>query len=130
HLNSEVDSMLGMYELGVLRPLDFGTGWGVALADTGLRVITLRNAYFAWVDLLYMVIEIENAIRNDFLIRNEPLTDIETHTHVVLTLSKVQQLGQAHERLVTGYLEHVLGEPMQTLWAMSIGLLGFHEQNA
>lgn len=124
HINPEVDAMLGMYELGVLRVPEFGQVWGVALSGKGLRMITLRDAYYAWVDALYMIVEIENAIRNDFRVRREPLTDAETIDHVLLTPNKVQQLGLAHERLVTGYLDHVLGEPVQTLWSLTVGLTG------
>lgn len=124
HTNPEVDAMLGMYELGVIRTPEFGQAWGVAVSKKGLRVITLRNAYQAWVDLLYMTVEIENAILNDFRVRHEPFTEIETFDNVLLTPAKVEQLGLAHERLVTSYLSHLLGEPIQTLWALTIGLLG------
>jgi sulfite reductase alpha subunit-like flavoprotein len=123
HINSEVDAMLGMYELGVLRILDFGREWGVALSDKGLRLITLRDAYYAWVDLLFMVMEIENALLNDFRVRHEPLTDIETFGEVLLTPVKVHELALAHERLVTNYLNNVLGEPMTVLWGLTVGLL-------
>ncbi len=130
HINSEVDAMLGMYELGVIRTPDFGEAWGVALSDKGLRLITLRDAYYAWVDLLYMVIEIENAILNDFRIRNEPLTNIEVLGSAFLTPVKVHELGLAHERLVTSYLHQVLGKPMWTLWMLMVGLLGQHNLDA
>jgi sulfite reductase alpha subunit-like flavoprotein/cytochrome b involved in lipid metabolism len=130
HVNTEVDAMLGMYELGVLRTPNFGQEWGVALSNKGLRFVTLRDAYYAWVELLYMVMEIENAILNDFRIRNEPFTDIETHDHVLLTPTKAEQIGLAHERLVNSYLDNVLGEPMQTLWSMTTGLLGYEGLDA
>lgn len=130
HVNSEVDAMLSMYELGAVRTLDFGQQWNVSISDKGLRVITLRDAYYAWVDLLFMVIEIENAILNDFRIRYEPFTDIETSDHVQLTPSKIEQLGLAHERLATGYLDHVLGSPIPTLWALTVGLVGQHRLDA
>ncbi|MBK8135600.1 MAG: cytochrome b5 domain-containing protein [Chloroflexi bacterium] len=79
HINPEVDSMLGMFELGVVRTPDFGQEWGVAVSDKGLRFVTLRDTYLAWTDLLQMLVEIENAVQNDFRVRYEPLTDIETH---------------------------------------------------
>ncbi len=122
HINSEVDAMLSMYELGVLRVPEFGQEWGVALSGKRMRTITLRDAFLAWVDVLYMIVEIENAMLNDFRVRNEPLTDAEQIDHVLLTPNKVMQLGLAHERMVTGYLDHVLGEPIQALWALTIGL--------
>jgi sulfite reductase alpha subunit-like flavoprotein len=125
HLNPEIGAMLGMYELGVIKTPNFGSEWGVALSKKGLGIITLRDAYYAWVDLLYMIIEIENAILNDFRIRHEPFTDLETPENVLLTPSKIQQLGLAHERLVNDYFAHLLGEPMETLWMLTIGLLGY-----
>ncbi len=130
HVNPEVDAMLGMYELGVLAVPNFGQEWGVALSNKGLRVITLRDAYYAWVDLLYMIVEIENAILNDFRIRHEPFTDIETSERVLLSPIKIQELGQAHERLVNAYLGHALGEPIETLWALTVGLLGRQDLDA
>lgn len=130
HINPEVDAMLGMVELGVLRTPDFGQEWGVAVSDKGLRLVTLRDAYQAWTDLLHMLVEIENAVQNDFRVRHEPLTDIETHRSVVLTPSKVNQLALAHERLVTGYLDHVLGAPMETLWALTIGVTNHGDLDA
>ena len=122
HTNSEVDAMLSMYELGVLRVPEFGQVWGIALSGKQMRVITLRDAFFAWVDVLYMIVEIENAIMSDFRVRNEPLTDAETFDDVHLTPNKVMQLSLAHERLVNNYLDHLLGEPMHTLWAITTGL--------
>ena len=130
HINSEVDAMLGMYELGVLRTPNFGQEWGVALSNKGLRFITQRDAFYAWVDVLFMMVEIENAILNDFRIRHEPFTDIETDDRVMLAPSKAQQLGLAHERLVSNYLDHVLGVPIETLWSLTIGLLGQEDLDA
>jgi sulfite reductase (NADPH) flavoprotein alpha-component len=130
HLNSEVDAMLGMYELGVLHTPDFGQEWGVALSQKGLSTITLRDAFYAWVDVLYIIVEIENAMLNDFRIRHEPFTDIETREHVQMTPSKAQQLGLAHERLVTSYLDHILGSPIETLWSLTVGLLDHRDLDA
>jgi sulfite reductase (NADPH) flavoprotein alpha-component len=124
HVNPEVDAMLGMYEIGVIKQPDFGQEWGVALSPRGMRVITLRDAYAAWVDFLFMVVEIENAVTNDFRVRGEPFADIETPKRLTMTPSKMQQLILAHERLVTSYLDHILGEPIETLWALTVGLTG------
>lgn len=87
-------------------------------------MVTLRDSYAAWVDFLYMIVEIENAVTNDFRIRDEPFTGAETFDHDLLTPSKVQQLGLAHERLVSSYLAHILGEPIEALWALTVGLTG------
>jgi sulfite reductase (NADPH) flavoprotein alpha-component len=122
HINPEVDSMLGMYALGILKTPNFGQVWGVALSGKGMRTITLRDTYLAWVDFLHMIVEIENAITNDYRILDEPYTDIETDENTFLTPVKVAQVGLTHERLITGYLDYALNEPLNTLWAVTIGL--------
>jgi sulfite reductase (NADPH) flavoprotein alpha-component len=124
HANPEVDAMLGMYERGVLREPDFGQVWGVALSDRGLRFVPLRDVYRAWADLLYMVVEMENGIANDLRMRNEPFTDAEPPGHVMLTPIKAQRLGQTHSRLVDDYLPLVLGDPLDALWRMTLGVVG------
>ncbi|MEO8334474.1 MAG: cytochrome b5 domain-containing protein [bacterium] len=124
HANPEVDAMLGMYERGVLREPDFGQVWGVALSDRGLRFVPLRDVYRAWTDLLYMVVEMENGIANDLRMRHEPFTDAESPGHVMLTPIKAQRLGQTHSRLVDDYLPLVLGDPLDALWRVTLGVLG------
>ncbi len=79
--NPEVDSMLSMYEIGVLKAPQFGQVWGIAVSNEGLRYISLHDAYRAWVDLSYMVVEMENAILSDFRTLHEPMTDIEDAAH-------------------------------------------------
>jgi sulfite reductase alpha subunit-like flavoprotein len=120
--NPEVDSMLGMYEQGVINPPQFGQHWGIAVSKTGLRYISMRDAYKAWVDLAYIVVEMQNAILSDFRTMNEPMTNGEDAEHIELTPFKLQQIGLAHHRLMNNYLEQVLGDALETLWAISIGI--------
>lgn len=121
--NPEVDSMLSMYEIGVLKSPDFGQEWGIAVSQEGLHYISLQDAYRAWVDLTYMVVEMENAILSDFRTRDEPMTDIEDTNTLLLSPFKLEQIGLAHHRLMNNYLEQVLGDALETLWAISIGIL-------
>ena len=121
--NPEVDSMLTMYEMGVIKTPYFGQQWGVAVSKDGLRYISLRDAYRAWVDLAFIVVEMENAILNDFRTLDEPITDIEDVDNLVLSPFKLQQIGLAHHRLLNNYLEQVLGDSLETLWAINIGIL-------
>ena len=86
--------------------------------------MTLRDVYRAWTDLLYMVVEMENGIANDLRMRHEPFTDAESPGHVMLTPIKAQRLGQTHSRLVDDYLPLVLGDPLDALWRMTLGVLG------
>jgi len=121
--NPEVDSMLSMYEIGVIKTPQFGQHWGIAVSKQGLRYISLRDAYQAWVDLAFIVVEMENAILNDFRTIHEPMTDIEDENVLVLSPFKLQQIGLAHHRLLNNYLEQVLGDALETLWAINLGIL-------
>lgn len=121
--NPEVDSMLSMYEIGVIKTPDFGQNWGIALSKDGLRYISLRDAYRAWVDFAFIVVEMENAILNDFRTLYEPMTNDENETTLTLSAFKLSQIGLAHHRLLNNYLEQVLGDALETLWALTLGIL-------
>lgn len=121
--NPEVDSMLSMYEIGVIKTPQFGQYWGIAISKDGLRYVSLRDAYYAWADLAYIVVEMENAILNDFRTLHEPMTDAEDEHRLILSPFKLQQIGLAHHRLLNNYLQQVLGDALEALWAMSIGIL-------
>lgn len=124
HVMPEVDAMLGMYEIGVLRQPDLGKKWGVGISGKGLRFISLQDAYRAWCDLLFMIVEMQNGIANDFRVKEEPFTDLEHDGQVLLTPIKVQRFGLTHARLVEDYLPIVLGDPLDALWNLTIGILG------
>lgn len=128
--NPEVDSMLNMYEIGVIKTPQFGRHWGIAVSKNGLRYISMRDAYYAWIELAFIVVEMQNAILNDFRTRYEPMTDIEDVDNVLLSPFKLQQIGLAHHRLLNNYLEQVLGESLETLWAISIGILNQKQVDA
>ncbi|HSH82848.1 MAG TPA: cytochrome b5 domain-containing protein, partial [Herpetosiphonaceae bacterium] len=121
-VNSEVDAMLGLYEIGAVRRLDFGSAWDVVIAPTGLRFVTLKDVYRAWIGLLYTVVEMENALHNDYGIRHEPVTYDENRDSICQSPYKTQLLLQTHQRFIREYLAKITGEPLQHLWAITSGL--------
>jgi len=118
--NSEVHAMLGMYEIGALRRLDFGMEWGVAIGPKGLQSVTLRHIYRVWVRFLYNVVEMENALTNDFTIREQSLSRDETPTG--RSPFKIQLLIDAHSRFMLNYVFGAMGEPLENIWAVTSGL--------
>ena len=122
HVNPEVDSMLGMYEIGVVRRLDFGMEWGVVVAPDGLRFISLADAYRVWVRFLYNVVEMENALHNDFSIQEQAMTRNETPTSY--SPLKMQFMLEAHDRFILNYVEGTMGRSLEDLWAVSSGICG------
>jgi len=125
HVNPEVDSMLGMYEIGAIRRLELGMEWGVAVGPNGLQVITLADAFRVWMRFLYFVVELENSLRNDFSILQEPTTRDEEPTS--RSPFKTQLVLQSYTRFAQQYVADVTGESLESLWAVTSGLCAQNE---
>ncbi len=122
HVNPEVDAMLGMYEIGAVQRLDFGTAWQVVVSPNGLRFVTLKDVYRAWITFLYSVVEMENALYNDYGIRYEAVTHDESASHLDNSPYKTRQLLQTHQRFVQEYVAQMTGVLLQDLWAITSSL--------
>jgi sulfite reductase (NADPH) flavoprotein alpha-component len=120
HVDSEVDALRGIYEIGVVRRLDFGTEWGVAIGPGGLQYVALTDVYRTWMRLLYSVVEMQNALELDFGIRDRPLTRVDGPGE--MTALRMRMLLEAHERFRASYLAFSIGEPLHELWALTGGL--------
>lgn len=118
--NPEVDALLGLYEIGTIRRLNFRAGWGVAVTPDGLRYVSVGNAFRVWVRLLYMVVEMENAFTNDVSFLHRITTRDEEAS--ALTPYKVRMLADAHTRFIAAYLDGLVGEDLQVLWSITSGL--------
>jgi sulfite reductase (NADPH) flavoprotein alpha-component len=120
HTNPEVDSMLGMFEMGAVRRLDFGMEWGVAIGPRGLQFVPLADVYRAWARFLYTLVEMQNALDNDYTLREQALTGDEDPA--APSPLKLQFLLEVHERFLLNYVEGSLGQPLEDLWAVTSGL--------
>ena len=125
HVNPEVDSMLGMYEIGAIRRLEFGMEWGVAVGPNGLQVITLADTFRVWMRFLHFVVELENSLRNDFSILLEPTTRDESPTS--RSPFKTQLMLQSYKRFAHQYIPDVMGESLESLWAVTSGVCAQNE---
>ena len=116
----EVESMLGMYDIGVVRRLDFGMEWGVVIGPDGLRFMSLDDVYRAWVRFLYNVVEMENALHNDYSLKKHTLiADDSPDAYPPL---KLQYLLEVHDRFMVNYVEGSLGTALEDLWAATSGI--------
>jgi sulfite reductase (NADPH) flavoprotein alpha-component len=120
HVNTEVEAMLGMYEIGVVRRLDFRQEWGTALGPDGLIFVPVEEAFRTWVRYLYVIVEMQNTLNNDFSILDRSTTYQEPPEQ--LTPLKLQIVTEAHKRFVTTYLDGIIGEDAQVLWSVTSGL--------
>ncbi|GAB4581777.1 MAG: hypothetical protein Fur0022_45270 [Anaerolineales bacterium] len=114
-INSEVDAMLGMYEIGAVRRLDLGQVWGTAITREGLQTVSLNNLYRVWVRFLYAVVEMENALFNDYSIRTEQVTYNERRGEVSPSPYRTQLLLQTHARFLRDYLGGTAGRWVETV---------------
>jgi sulfite reductase (NADPH) flavoprotein alpha-component len=119
-VNPEVDSMLGMYEIGVVRRLDFGMEWSVVVGPDGLRFISLADAYRVWMRFLYNVVEMENALFNDYSLKE--LTLIANDSPDSYPPIKLQYLLEVHDRFILNYLQGTTGPILEDLWAVTSGI--------
>ena len=63
HLAPEVEAMLSMYEIGLMRRFEFHRRWTVAIGDKGLEHLMLDDLFRHWLRCLYVLVEIESAYR-------------------------------------------------------------------
>jgi sulfite reductase alpha subunit-like flavoprotein len=119
HVNPEINSMLGMYEIGVVRRLHFGRQWGTVIAPDGLRSMLLSDAYRTWIRFLYSVTEMENAFQQDCAIKDQ--TIIGTDDPGSFPPIKLQYLLEAHDRFTANYVAGTTGDTLDDLWAVTSG---------
>ena len=125
NVNPEVDSMLGMYEIGMVRRLNFGMAWGVYISPDGLKSVTLADVYRIWMRYLYFVVELENSLHNEFTIQNQATTIDENPAE--RSPYKIQLIIQVYKRFLNEYINSLTGEPLELLWAVTSGLCSSSE---
>jgi sulfite reductase (NADPH) flavoprotein alpha-component len=119
---SEIDAMRQMYAVGKVRRIDFGGASGVVQGPSGPQTISLSAAHRVWVKLLYLVVEMQNALRNDHSLqdgvtaRGDPARP--------RSLYKLQRSVETHERFLRSYLDVLVSESLPNLWTITQGLFG------
>ncbi len=120
HARPEVHAQLALYEIGWIRRLEFGTVGGVALAEDRPRHVKLSEAYQQYVRFLYLVVEMENALQNDYTIGEGRLT--RDQTAETPAAYQWQLVAEVHERFLITYLHELMGPPSISLWSILVGL--------
>jgi len=124
-VNPEVNSMLGMYEIGTVRRLNFGTAWGVFISPQGMKSVTLADVFRIWMRYLYFVVELENSLHNEFTIQDQSTTANEIPSE--RSPYKTQLIIQVFKRFINEYINSLIGEPLELLWAVTSGLCSSSE---
>jgi cytochrome b involved in lipid metabolism len=116
----EVDAVLSMYKLGHIRRLDFGGAWGVAPQPSGMASLSLHDLFRAWVRYLYLLVEMQNALRNDFGYLDHATTRGDEAD--AFSPLKAMLLANTHRRFLASYFDGALGTELTELWASTVGL--------
>jgi hypothetical protein len=115
-----------MYKIGALRRLDFESRWGIALVpEEGVSYVPLRDLFRAWARYLYLVVEMENALRNDYGYLRRALTAGDDPSE--LNALKVQLAANTHQRFLEAYFDGSLGADLRRLFALTVGLCAADE---
>lgn len=134
HLNSEVHALLDLYKIGRIRRLDFKDQWSIALVpahlrqgietaaiqNKGIMYLPLEEAFRSWVRYLFHLVEIENAMANNYSLQQAPLLAIEPP--VAMNRLRAGLILESHQILTTTFLPMLLGDSLQRLWCLTLGL--------
>jgi sulfite reductase (NADPH) flavoprotein alpha-component len=120
HRDPQVEAMLSMYEVGLMRRLAFGARWSIAVGERGLEHVPLEELFRRWVRCLYVLVEIENAHRMETSIRDEPLNRHEYDGSRPSTEYRLQFGLEAHSRFL-GQTLPVVCRRFATLWQTTCG---------
>jgi sulfite reductase alpha subunit-like flavoprotein len=117
---TEIDAMREMYAVGTVRRLALEGVSGVVQGPTGPQIVSLAAAHRAWVALLYLVVEMQNALRNDQSLQNGETTRDEPV--LPRSIYRLQKAVETHERFLRSYLDGLASESLPNLWSITQGL--------
>jgi hypothetical protein len=82
--------------------------------------MSLADIYRAWMRFLYNVVEMGNALHNDYTLKE--LTLIADDPPVTYPPVKLQFLLEVHDRFMLNYVEGTTGKMLENLWAATSGI--------
>ncbi|WP_141734057.1 cytochrome b5 domain-containing protein [Oligoflexus tunisiensis] len=121
HGHSEIEAMRDMYEIGVVRQLDF-KGAARAVHLRGIQsVVGVSALYRKWIGILYLVVEMENALNLDQSLQKSSTTRGESAEE--RTLYKIQRSIETHQRFILSYAQELGGQPFIEIWELTSGMM-------
>lgn len=120
HARTEIDATREMYGIGVVRALDLHGVAGSVRTALGERVVSLAGAYRAWVKNLHLVIEMQNALRNDESLQSAVTTRDDASS--AQSPYKLQRAVETHDRFLRSYVDLLAGDALPSLWDLTRGL--------
>lgn len=121
----DVDAQLAMYRIGRVYSPTLTREHAQVSTPGGLRQIDIAGAYRAWLSALNLCVEMENALRMDISLCNEPVHP-QTCPYKP-TPYKAARAAETHHRFLATYLPVLEYETLLNLWCISQALF-FAEQ--
>lgn len=116
--HSEIEAIRDMYEIGVVRPLDFkGVSRSVVLKDQARSVVGLSALYRKWLNILFLVVEMENALTFDQSLQRSVTS--ENEQALERTPYKIQRCIETHRRFLQSYAQELGGRPFIDIWELT-----------
>ncbi|MFK7826573.1 MAG: cytochrome b5 domain-containing protein [Oligoflexales bacterium] len=115
---SEIDAMKGIYEIGVAIQLNFKGIQFKSRKDN--TVILLASYYRNWLNSIYLVVEMQNAISLDQSLQSKATTKYENPLE--MTFYKIQKEIETHERFLVSYVNELAVNILPQLWKLTVSL--------
>jgi ferredoxin-NADP reductase/cytochrome b involved in lipid metabolism len=118
---TDVDAVREMYSLGKVRALDF-RGAARPVARGGATHLTeVAALHRAWVNVTYLAVEMQNALRNDLGLQRAVTARAEAPAP--RSPYKLERLLETQERFIGSYANGLIGSPALALWELCEGLV-------
>ncbi len=118
---TEVDATRDMHVIGVVRALDLRGRTASVATPKGARVVSLAAVHRAWLAALWLIVEMQNALRNDQAVQHAATTRDENPD--VRSPYRLQRAIETHERFVASYFEVLARETLPNLWTLTRSFL-------
>lgn len=118
---SEVDATRDMYACGRLRALELDKQAVEIASPTGPRMVALAGVFRAWLRQLYLVVEMQNALRNDQTLQGSSTTlgePVEPRSPY-----RLQKAVETHVRFLRSYLDVLTTDAWPNLWQLTYGFV-------
>jgi sulfite reductase (NADPH) flavoprotein alpha-component len=120
HKDLEIVARLDMYRIGRVRAVDLMQIGGVTVGAGGLNFVLLADVHQAWIHMLHLAVQVQNAVRHDFSALDHVTVAGENPTD--MTWLKAHMLLDAHERFLQTYIPALAGDGLTDLWDVTAGL--------
>ena len=122
---TDVDAVREMYAVGKVRALDFrGAARPVERTGAATHLTEVAALYRAWVNVTYLAVEMQNALRNNLGLQRAVTARGEAPAP--RSPYKLERLLETQERFLGSYANGLIGAPAIALWELAEGLWQGH----